>query len=63
MNNERLKNERNKLNSQLKRKDEIIRKLKEEKVNGKEVYSTHTISQFTLKKDCFRKLCIIIYFI
>ena len=32
MNNERLKNERNKLNSQLKRKDEIIKKLKEEKV-------------------------------
>ena len=51
MNNERLKNERNKLYSQLKRKDEIIQKLKEENINGKEVYSTHIILKiYILKK-------------
>ena len=50
MNNERLKNERNKLNSQLKRKDEIIQKLKEENINGKEVYSTQIILTVYIKK-------------
>ena len=53
MNNERLKNERNKLNSQLKRKDEIIQKLKEGNINGKEVYSTQIIYTTNIKKRLF----------